>query len=555
MKNIFLSAFTSIFLAGISLNAVAQEASVEVEKAAADSAAESLLSGSASVPPAIPAPTTNEVKPAEVAAPNVNEAPQMPEVSLPETASAPAATPPSAPSAPEAKAEAPAEPKAEVAEKAPAKPEEAKKAASVKAEMKKEKKVEAKQAKKAAAVKKSSPTTETLSVPATPPKSFSKVTDFNTVVVSGGTPSSATVWRPAAQATRVQEISAPNLTIENDDYSDSFLSKLKIPDPRAKAQASASVAREAASEGNKIEIERNSFKDLFAGAAEAAQKTQPKTVEVDYSGAILSGEPVQNGATDANSAQTAALTTGEDKFNPLDGLAEQDNVDASEVQEIEVESLNYDAAQPKNFYMRDLGMKVEVKNAAKADVKVMKDAYDALQFGQIETAIEFYKKATAENPGDTKAMFGLATAYHMAGQRSEAKATYKKIINENPNYSQAVNNYIVLVGEEGGDGAINELRGLMQKNPNYALIPAQMGSIYFKKLDMKQAAEYYSMAVALDPANNNYKYNLARIFDKMGAYERARSLYGELIDDAFKGGVIPVDVDDLRDRYMEISKG
>jgi tetratricopeptide (TPR) repeat protein len=379
------------------------------------------------------------------------------------------------------------------------------------------------------------------------PKSFSKASGFNAV-----TEKNSEVWIPASSASssRVQDISSPNLLLNNED--EDFLSSLKIPDKSKKPTEEKSDKKIVSSDVEKIEMKKDNFKDLDLDSEKVAKDAITPASPQDTIGNPATVEV----AGGQNSPKPA------EPFNALDGLNESEVVDAAEVKEIEVDSLDYASAnaegstasaQKKNFYMRDTSMKVEVKSQAKADLKTMRDAYDALQSGQVESAIEYYKKANLENPSNNKILFGLATAYHIAGQRSDAKATYKKIIKNDPSFLQAINNYIVIVGEEGGERAIKELQNLMSKNPKYALIPAQIGAIYFKSKDYEKAAQYYSMAVNLDYNNNDYKYNLAITFDKLGAFARARNLYGELIEKAFQGDAQTFDVQQVKERYMEIS--
>lgn len=206
----------------------------------------------------------------------------------------------------------------------------------------------------------------------------------------------------------------------------------------------------------------------------------------------------------------------------------------------------------ENFYLKKQGLVVEVKNSKDVIIDMYKNAEEAMNAGLYESAIAYYKKLSEMRPADTRIRFGLATAYHKAGQLDNAKDEYLKIIASTKNSSMAMNNYLILVTEENPDSAIEKLEGLSAKNPFVAAIPAQIGSLYYNKGQLNKAAEYYLLAVNKEPGNIEYRYNLAIILEKLNQKVQAAKLYKSLLDDAARGATIPENPISLRDRYFNL---
>ncbi|HCR85725.1 MAG TPA: hypothetical protein DIV86_03510 [Alphaproteobacteria bacterium] len=205
-----------------------------------------------------------------------------------------------------------------------------------------------------------------------------------------------------------------------------------------------------------------------------------------------------------------------------------------------------------DFYIRNKGLKVEVKKQEENASSYYINAQEALQAGYYESAITYYKKILETRKNDKKVKFGLATAYHKAGQLDNAKDEYLSILNMDANNSKAMNNYLVLITQENQESAILKLEELTKKNPYIAAIPAQVGTLYYNKGDMEKAAQYFLIAVQREVKNTNYRYNLAVILEKMQQNKMAAKIYRSLLDDAAKGITIPENPSTLRDRYFTL---
>lgn len=207
--------------------------------------------------------------------------------------------------------------------------------------------------------------------------------------------------------------------------------------------------------------------------------------------------------------------------------------------------------RPQNPNQRTSNFEIKVSAEAKpvAPDELMM-ASKAYAVGQYESAIAIYKNVLKEAPDDRDALFGLATSYHRNGQRDQAKIYYAKLLDIYPNDTEGQNNFLSLVGEEAPDDAIAEFTELAKANPDFAPIYAHKAMIYLKQGDDKNAIKNLYQALKMQPDNNDYKYNLAILFDRNGYNENAARLYTDLVQDSYKGIPIPASRNQISERII-----
>lgn len=200
-----------------------------------------------------------------------------------------------------------------------------------------------------------------------------------------------------------------------------------------------------------------------------------------------------------------------------------------------------------------LGVKVENKNSKVNIDYELERAYDAINSGQSEAAIDTYKTILDNAPNNTQALFGLATLYHRARQFEKARPLYSKLLSIDPNHQDGFNNFLVLLADEAPREALGELEKLEEKNPGLSTIPAQIAVIYSKLGDEDKAIGKMFRAVSLAPENLTYRYNLAIMLDKQKNYDEAAKLYRQLIEAVQRGEKIPGNIDNIQQRLTFIS--
>jgi tetratricopeptide (TPR) repeat protein len=198
-------------------------------------------------------------------------------------------------------------------------------------------------------------------------------------------------------------------------------------------------------------------------------------------------------------------------------------------------------------------IKVEDTKTVENEISMLDKGLKALVTGQYEGAIAIYKSVLVKQPKNRDALFGLATAYHKAGQRTQARQAYSDLLSKYPNFQDGLNNFLMLASEEAPKDALAELEQLSVRNPNFAPIFAQKASIYNKMGDQDKAVANFIKALLIEPDNLSYKYNLATIYDQSGNRQKARSLYSQLLEASYKGKPLPVGRQQISERLEILS--
>jgi Tfp pilus assembly protein PilF len=200
-----------------------------------------------------------------------------------------------------------------------------------------------------------------------------------------------------------------------------------------------------------------------------------------------------------------------------------------------------------------MGIKIRVNKVNTNTNYELEKAYNALLNGQTGEAIKIYSTVLANDDKNKLALFGLATTYHRIGQIDMARPLYAKLLAIDPDNRDALNNFLVLLGDEAPQEALNQMQVLEDRNPGFSPIPAQMAVIYQKLGDTETARQKMVRAVTLAPENLTYKYNLAIMLDTQKKYGEAAKLYRQLMNAHMRGEVIPGDASKIQERLTFIS--
>lgn len=225
--------------------------------------------------------------------------------------------------------------------------------------------------------------------------------------------------------------------------------------------------------------------------------------------------------------------------------------------------MKVDRMSPELKSLVDKSPQIETYDATGVSIKVQRPgldanfelnrAYTALMGGDTTVAIETYKNIISAEPENQEALFGLAATYHRMGELERARPYYGQLLRINPQHREGLNNFIALVADESPQEALAELERLEQRNPEFSPIPAQQAVLLDKMGFFEQAREKMVRAIDLAPTNLTYKYNLAVMLDRRGAYADAGALYRMLIDASMKGEKIPATVESLQKRLNFIA--
>ncbi len=108
--------------------------------------------------------------------------------------------------------------------------------------------------------------------------------------------------------------------------------------------------------------------------------------------------------------------------------------------------------------------------------------------------------------------------------------------------SDIITNILYVLGQKGDEeAAIKFIEDAEKVDPNNLDIIIGKANYYLKKQDSKKFAEAMEKAVALEPSNKIFNFNLATAYYQMGKYDDAKKYYQKTIDldptyvDAYKG--------------------
>jgi Tfp pilus assembly protein PilF len=181
-----------------------------------------------------------------------------------------------------------------------------------------------------------------------------------------------------------------------------------------------------------------------------------------------------------------------------------------------------------------------------------KQAYDSLLAGYYETSIILFRRIFDQDSRDENALFGMAVGYHKLGEINNARKYYSEVLKINPEHQKAVNNFLILVGEESPKEAISQLQRIERVSTNNSSVKAQLSYLYAIDKNYMVAKEYIEKAILISPRNVKYQYNLAVIFDLIGDYPQAIEKYLAVLGmmENSQSYILPVDA--IKKRILEL---
>ncbi|PRX24217.1 parvulin-like peptidyl-prolyl isomerase [Orenia metallireducens] len=167
----------------------------------------------------------------------------------------------------------------------------------------------------------------------------------------------------------------------------------------------------------------------------------------------------------------------------------------------------------------------EVRDNAKIVIEDKEiKAFDAARNGNLETAINNYKAAIANNQGAYYLYHNLAQIYQMNGNQEEAISTYQEAIE---NYPEQVDFYVSLADlytkDEKFDKAIEVYQTGLSNNEDNAELHLSLGDAYRKQDNNEKALEEYETFSKLAGDDLMAQYRLANIYSQMGLEDKAKA--------------------------------
>ena len=128
-------------------------------------------------------------------------------------------------------------------------------------------------------------------------------------------------------------------------------------------------------------------------------------------------------------------------------------------------------------------------------------------------------------------IFEQALIAHQEGRLEEAKEYYKKVININPNFSEAHNNIGIIFGEfKEFEKALASYKKAIELKPDYAKAYSNLGIILNRLGRTDEAETNFKKAIEIRPELAEAHNSLANVFKKNRRFEEAEVSYRKAIE-------------------------
>ena len=151
--------------------------------------------------------------------------------------------------------------------------------------------------------------------------------------------------------------------------------------------------------------------------------------------------------------------------------------------------------------------------------------------GQDQKALQYFKKATENDPNSTTAWYGLG--YCLAGKNSQNDAieAYKQAIRTDPTNEISyfhLGNYYHKLGRS--DEAIESYKKVVRMNPDFETAHFNLGIIYSEIGQLIDGKEAFQNVVRINPAATKAYYNIGLSYSRLGQYPQAIDAYKKAVE-------------------------
>lgn len=150
--------------------------------------------------------------------------------------------------------------------------------------------------------------------------------------------------------------------------------------------------------------------------------------------------------------------------------------------------------------------------------------------GQVDAGIRILRDWLDSYPQDAATRFVLAGLKMSKGDYPQAETQYRKILAENPQDANALNNLAYALGEMGQmQAALDEIGKALKIAPENTSVLDTAGTLYLKAGRPLDAVSVLRKASALESRNMNFREHYARALIAAGREGEARSVLSELL--------------------------
>ena len=137
--------------------------------------------------------------------------------------------------------------------------------------------------------------------------------------------------------------------------------------------------------------------------------------------------------------------------------------------------------------------------------------------GLLRNAIEEYQLGIAIYKDDPEVYYNLGVTYYDLGDTTNAKLSYQKTLELQPNFSMALNNTgVIYFNQLNYEKAAGYFKRIIATDTTFVDAYSNLGACYHNRSDYKNAAAFYLLALKKNPRNKAIVNNLAVVYRAMG---------------------------------------
>jgi tetratricopeptide (TPR) repeat protein len=152
--------------------------------------------------------------------------------------------------------------------------------------------------------------------------------------------------------------------------------------------------------------------------------------------------------------------------------------------------------------------------------------YAAYQTGDLEAARRDYRQALRAEPRNIDALLGLAAVELRAGQYAAADRYYQQVLRLDPRNPHANAGMLALRSQQFNPvAAESRVKSLLAREPGAEGLQFTLGNQYAQQSRWNEAQQAYFKALASEPSNPDFAYNLAVSLDHLRQVKPALQHY------------------------------
>jgi len=174
--------------------------------------------------------------------------------------------------------------------------------------------------------------------------------------------------------------------------------------------------------------------------------------------------------------------------------------------------------------------RLAIRSTARADTvtPVLQDAWQAYQRGDFAAASAGYRNVLAQDIRNRDALLGMGAIAQQDGKDQEAQQFYRQVLLLDPRdpVAQAAMTFYTTPDPEEAE---IRLKQMLVNQPRSAALHYALGNVYMDQSRWAEAQQAYFTALALEPGNPQFSYNLAVSLDHLGQGKPAADYYRQTL--------------------------